>query len=121
MELLAGKMPAIAALAYHRASGRKLAQPNMDLSYSENFLYMLDAGATRNYRPNPKLARAIDIMFILHAEHEMNCSTAVRTCHLPPPTSTRASGLFLGRSTTRGTVMECKEGIVKTLDDATCY
>lgn len=75
----AGKMPAIAALAYHRASGRQFAQPNMDLSYSENFLYMLDAGATRDYRPNPRLARAIDIMFILHAEHEMNCSTAVRT------------------------------------------
>ena len=70
-------MPAIAALAYHRASGRKHAQPNMDLSYSENYLYMLDAGATRNYKPNPRLARAIDIMFILHAEHEMNCSTAV--------------------------------------------
>ena len=71
-----GKMPAIAALAYHRASGRQFAQPNMELSYSENFLYMLDAGATRDYRPNPRLARAIDIMFTLHAEHEMNCSTA---------------------------------------------
>lgn len=72
-----GKMPAIAALAYHRASGRQFAQPNMELSYAENFLYMLDAGATRDYRPNPRLARAIDIMFTLHAEHEMNCSTAV--------------------------------------------
>lgn len=70
-------MPAIAALAYHRASGRQFAQPNMELSYSENFLYMLDAGATRDYRPNPRLARAIDVMFTLHAEHEMNCSTAV--------------------------------------------
>jgi len=73
----AGKMPAIAALAYHRASGRQFAQPNTELSYSENFLYMLDAGATRDYKPNPRLARAIDIMFTLHAEHEMNCSTAV--------------------------------------------
>ena len=41
--LLAGKMPAIAALAYHRASGRNISQPNQRLSYSENFLYMLDA------------------------------------------------------------------------------
>jgi citrate synthase len=73
---LIGKMPAIAALAYHRASGRQFAQPNTELSYSENFLYMLDAGATRDYKPNPRLARAIDIMFTLHAEHEMNCSTA---------------------------------------------
>ena len=70
-------MPAIAALAYHRASGRRFAQPNQELSYSENFLYMLDAGVDRDYRPNPRLARAIDIMFTLHAEHEMNCSTAV--------------------------------------------
>eukprot|EP00884_Botryococcus_braunii_P005517 jgi/Botrbrau1/14967/Bobra.0018s0069.1 len=73
---LIGKMPAIAALAYHRASGRHAARPNQRLGYSENFLYMLDAGAQANYRPNPRLARAIDIMFILHAEHEMNCSTA---------------------------------------------
>ena len=81
--LHAGKMPAIAALAYHRASGRQFAQPNMELSYSENFLYMLDAGVTRDYRPNPRLARAIDIMFTLHAEHEMNCSTAVRSLAQP--------------------------------------
>ena len=72
----AGKMPALAALAYHRASGRSAAPPSQRLSYAENFLYMLDAGATPNYRPHPQLTRAIDIMFTLHAEHEMNCSTA---------------------------------------------
>jgi citrate synthase len=69
-------MPAIAALAYHRASGRNVTSPNQRLSYSENFLYMLDASNKPNYRPNPRLARAMDIMFTLHAEHEMNCSTA---------------------------------------------
>ena len=37
---------------------------------------MLDAGARPNYRPNPRLARALDILFILHAEHELNCSTS---------------------------------------------
>lgn len=73
---LVGKIPTLAALAYHRNSGRKAAPPNQRLSYAENFLYMLDAGNNPNYRPNPKLARALDIMFILHAEHEMNCSTA---------------------------------------------
>lgn len=73
---LIGKIPAIAALAYHRASGRNAAPPNQSLSYSENFLYMLDASNKVNYKPNPKLTRAMDIMFILHAEHEMNCSTA---------------------------------------------
>ncbi|CAL8464767.1 g4302 [Coccomyxa elongata] len=73
---LIGKMPAIAALAYHRASGRNVSMPNQRLSYAENFLYMLDAAGKPNYKPNPRLARAMDIMFTLHAEHEMNCSTA---------------------------------------------
>ncbi|GMH34299.1 hypothetical protein BSKO_02133 [Bryopsis sp. KO-2023] len=73
---LIGKLPALAALAYHRASGRESAPPNQSLDYAENFLYMLDAGRRTDYRPHPKLARALDIMFILHAEHEMNCSTA---------------------------------------------
>jgi citrate synthase len=72
----AGKAPALAALAYHRATGRQAAAPNQRLDYAENFLYMLDAGPKQNYRPNPRLARAINILFILHAEHEMNCSTA---------------------------------------------
>jgi len=66
----------MAALAYHRATGRKAALPNQKLGYAENFLYMLDAGDNQNYRPNPKLARAMEVLFILHAEHEMNCSTA---------------------------------------------
>lgn len=66
----------MAALAYHRATGRRAAPPNQRLSYGENFLYMLDAGAKGCYKPNPKLAGAVEVLFILHAEHEMNCSTA---------------------------------------------
>mmetsp|Transcript_16404 Transcript_16404/g.49162 ORF Transcript_16404/g.49162 Transcript_16404/m.49162 type:complete len:532 (-) Transcript_16404:598-2193(-) len=73
---LIGKAPAMAALAYHRATGRRAAQPNQRLGYGENFLYMLDAGAKTGYAPNPRLARAVEVLFILHAEHEMNCSTA---------------------------------------------
>jgi citrate synthase len=74
---LVGKMPALAALAYHKSTGRKAAPPNQRLGYADNFLYMLDAGTNApNYRPNPRLARALEVMFILHAEHEMNCSTA---------------------------------------------
>lgn len=73
---LIGKMPAIAALAYHRASGRLAAVPNQRLPYADNFLFMLDAGASPTYRPHPRLARALDVLFTLHAEHEMNCSTA---------------------------------------------
>ncbi|GAQ79684.1 peroxisomal citrate synthase [Klebsormidium nitens] len=71
-----GKVPAMAAAAYHRATGRRVSPPVTELTYAENFLYMLDAMGDRSYRPHPRLARALDIMFILHAEHEMNCSTA---------------------------------------------
>ncbi|XP_068667303.1 citrate synthase, glyoxysomal-like [Aristolochia californica] len=71
-----GKAPTIAAAAYLRMAGRHPVLPSNNLSYSENFLYMLDSLGNRAYKPNPRLARAIDILFILHAEHEMNCSTA---------------------------------------------
>mmetsp|Transcript_34874 Transcript_34874/g.85401 ORF Transcript_34874/g.85401 Transcript_34874/m.85401 type:complete len:588 (+) Transcript_34874:255-2018(+) len=71
-----GKMTTLAAHAYHRNTGRKPAHPNQKLGYAENFLYMLDAGLDPNHRPNPRLAKALDVMFLLHAEHEMNCSTA---------------------------------------------
>ena len=55
----AGKMPAIAAMAYHRASGRNFSQPNQRLSYSENFLYMLDAANKPGYKPNPRCKLAL--------------------------------------------------------------
>lgn len=73
---LIGKIPTLAAFAYHRASGRKPAPPNQKLGYTENFLYMLDSSNRTGYRPNPRLARALDILFLLHAEHELNCSTS---------------------------------------------
>ena len=61
----AGKIPAIAALAYHRASGRNAAPPNQSLSYSENFLYMLDASNKVNYKyassPFPSHAWATNV------------------------------------------------------------
>eukprot|EP00210_Caulerpa_lentillifera_P002172 g2086.t1 len=71
-----GKIPALASLAYHRASGRRAAEPNQALGYVENFLYMLDAGPRTDYHPHPRLVKILDVLFILHAEHEMNCSTA---------------------------------------------
>eukprot|EP00878_Enallax_costatus_P045403 GHUV01054660.1.p1 GENE.GHUV01054660.1~~GHUV01054660.1.p1 ORF type:complete len:125 (-),score=30.58 GHUV01054660.1:41-415(-) len=63
-------------MAYHKATGRVAARPNQRMGFAENFLYMLDSNGSPTYRPNPKLARALEIMFILHQEHEMNCSTA---------------------------------------------
>eukprot|EP00271_Cylindrocystis_brebissonii_P012079 TRINITY_DN3015_c1_g1_i1.p1 TRINITY_DN3015_c1_g1~~TRINITY_DN3015_c1_g1_i1.p1 ORF type:complete len:521 (-),score=100.78 TRINITY_DN3015_c1_g1_i1:770-2332(-) len=71
-----GKVPALAAAAYLRMAGRSPVAPASHLSYAENFLYMLDSLGDRSYRPHPRLARALDILFILHAEHEMNCSTS---------------------------------------------
>ncbi|KAJ6329273.1 hypothetical protein OIU77_010867 [Salix suchowensis] len=71
-----GKAPTIAAAAYLRLAGRPPVIPSSNLSYSENFLYMLDSLGDRSYKPNPRLARVLDILFILHAEHEMNCSTS---------------------------------------------
>ncbi|KAG9132063.1 hypothetical protein Leryth_022508 [Lithospermum erythrorhizon] len=71
-----GKAPTIAAAALLRISGRPPVLPSNNLSYSENFLYMLDSLGNREYKPNPRLARVLDVLFILHAEHEMNCSTA---------------------------------------------
>ncbi|WCJ24838.1 citrate synthase 2 [Euphorbia peplus] len=71
-----GKAPTIAAAAYLRLAGRPPVLPSNNLSYAENFLYMLDSLGDRAYKPNPRLARVLDVLFILHAEHEMNCSTA---------------------------------------------
>ncbi len=53
------QMPHLAALAYHKSTGRHAAPPNQRLGYTENFLYMLDGGRSPNYRPNPKLVRAL--------------------------------------------------------------
>ncbi|KAI8048888.1 citrate synthase-like protein [Syncephalis plumigaleata] len=73
---LLGKVPTLAAVSYRHRIGRPYNLPRNDLSYTENFLYMMDRLSEEKYRPNPKLARALDILFILHADHELNCSTA---------------------------------------------
>lgn len=73
---LIGKMPTIAAYAYRHRIGRPFNAPDSSLSYTENFLAMLDRLQEPSYRPNPRLARALDILFLLHADHEMNCSTS---------------------------------------------
>jgi citrate synthase len=71
-----GKLPTIAAFAYRRRIGRPFNYPDSTLNYTGNFLYMMDYLNERNYEVNPTLARALDILFILHADHEQNCSTA---------------------------------------------
>ena len=72
-----GCAPAIAAACYRHRIGKQINQPKQDLGYIENFLYMMDKNSgDKDFRVHPKIVRAIDILFILHAEHELNCSTA---------------------------------------------
>ncbi len=71
-----GKLPTIAAFSYRIRIGRPFNYPDSTLGYTGNFLYMLDYMNERNYEVNPVLARALDILFILHADHEQNCSTS---------------------------------------------
>ena len=71
-----GKLPTIAAFAYRVRIGRPFNYPDSSLGYAGNFLYMLDYMNQPHYEVNPVLARALDVLFILHADHEQNCSTA---------------------------------------------
>ena len=76
---LIAKMPTLAAFSYRHNMGLPYVYPDNDLSYSENFLSMLFKMTEVQYEPDPRLAKALDVLFILHADHEQNCSTnAVR-------------------------------------------
>src|SRR3989442_8415358 len=72
---LIAKVPSIAAWAYRHSIGRPYVYPDNDLSFTANFLNMLFKMTELKYQPNPVLARALDVLFILHADHEQNCST----------------------------------------------
>ena len=73
---LLGKVPTLTACAYRHRIGRSYNNPSNEFGYAENFLFMLDRLSETNYTPNPKLSRALDVILILHADHELNCSTA---------------------------------------------
>jgi citrate synthase len=74
---LIGKVPTIAAYTYRHSLGFPYIYPDNDLSYTENFMNMLWKMVEPKYRANAALAKALDILFILHADHEQNCSTNV--------------------------------------------
>jgi citrate synthase len=77
---LIAKMPTLAAFAYRHNMGQPYVYPDNDLRYSGNFLNMLYKMTELKYEPDPRLERALDILFILHADHEQNASTsAVRS------------------------------------------
>jgi citrate synthase len=92
---LIGKMPTIAAFAYRHTLGMPYVYPDNDLSYPGNFLNMLFRTTETRYRPNPTLERALEILFILHADHEQNCSTntvrGVGSSHVDPYSATAAA------------------------------
>jgi citrate synthase len=73
---LIAKMPTIAAMTYKYALGQPFVYPQNSLSYAENFLYMTFSVPAEPYRINPVLAKAMDKIFILHADHEQNASTS---------------------------------------------
>jgi citrate synthase len=72
---LIAKVPTIAAFAYRHRIGMQYAYPDNDLSYEGNFLNMMFKTTELQYEPNPVLERALSVLFILHADHEQNCST----------------------------------------------
>ncbi|MFN8497626.1 MAG: citrate synthase [Anaerolineae bacterium] len=84
---LIAKVPTVAAFAYRHSTGKPYVHPDNDMSYTANFLNMM-AKMTDRYKPHPVLERALDVLFILHADHEQNCSTnAVRgigSSHVDP-------------------------------------
>jgi citrate synthase len=73
---LIAKMPTIAAMAYKFSIGQPFIYPRNDLTYAENFLHMMFAVPCEPYRVNPVLAKAMDLILILHADHEQNASTS---------------------------------------------
>ncbi|HZI91610.1 MAG TPA: citrate synthase [Thermoleophilaceae bacterium] len=73
---LIAKMPTLAAFAYRHNLGLPCVYPDNDLSYAGNFLSMLYKMTEVKYEPDPRLERALDVLWILHADHEQNCSTA---------------------------------------------
>ncbi|MGA2430648.1 MAG: citrate/2-methylcitrate synthase, partial [Candidatus Acidiferrum sp.] len=92
---LIGKMPTIAAFSYRHSLGMPFVYPDNELSYPGNFLNMLFRTTEARYRANPTLEHALDVLFILHADHEQNCSAntirGVGSSHVDPYSATAAA------------------------------
>jgi citrate synthase len=96
---LLGKAPTLAAFAYRHSIGMPYILPDNELSYTENFLSMMYKIAEPKYKPNAVLAKALDVLFILHADHEQNCSAnamrAVGSSHVDPYSAAAAAAAAL--------------------------
>ncbi|HUI53625.1 MAG TPA: citrate synthase [Bryobacteraceae bacterium] len=114
---LIGKMPTIAAYTYRHSLGYPYVYPDNDLSYAENFMNMLWKMVEPKYQANPILARALDILFILHADHEQNCSAntmrAAGSSQADPFLSTAAAAAALSGPLHGG----ANEEVLKMLDE----
>jgi citrate synthase len=92
---LIAKMPTLAAYAYRHSKGLYYVRPDNDLSYPGNFLSMMFKMVESRYQPVPEIERALDVLFILHADHEQNCSTnamrAVGSAQPDPYSATAAA------------------------------
>ena len=92
---LIAKAPTLAAMAHRSSIGMPFVYPDNELTYPENFLSMMWRVAEPNYRPDPVLARALDVLLILHADHEQNCSTTtmrvVGSSHADPYSAVAAA------------------------------
>ncbi len=75
-DLLIAKIPTLAAWAYRYATGKPFVYPQNNLSYAENFLYMMFAMPSEKYKADPLIVKALDLIMILHADHEQNASTS---------------------------------------------
>ena len=114
---LIGKMPTIAACAYRHRMGYPIVNPDNDLSYTANFMNMLWRMVEPKFVANPVLARALDILFILHADHEQNCGTnamrAVGSSQADPYLATAAAAAALAGPLHGG----ANEEVLKMLDE----
>ncbi len=114
---LIGKMPTIAAYTYRHSLGYPYVYPDNELSYTANFMNMLWKMVEPKYTANPVLARALDILFILHADHEQNCSAntmrAVGSSQADPFLATAAACAALSGPLHGG----ANEEVLKMLDE----
>ncbi len=114
---LIGKVPTIAAYAYRHSLGLPYVYPDNDLSYTENFMNMLWKMVEPNFVANPVLSKALDLLFILHADHEQNCGTnAMRTVgssHADPYIAMAAAAAALSGPLHGG----ANEEVLKMLDE----
>ncbi|HLW86355.1 MAG TPA: citrate synthase [Candidatus Sulfotelmatobacter sp.] len=114
---LIGKMPSIAAMSYRHNAGLPYVYPDNDLSYTENFMNMLWKKVEPKYSANQALAKALDILFILHADHEQNCSTnamrSVGSSQADPFLSTAAAASALSGPLHGG----ANEEVIRMLDE----